>query len=97
MARPRPQQRSKGVDPEEIKYADSIRTDNGRMVRLSQIRPDTVLRIGGHELKAELIAAKMVGALLACGDTVRGIAISQGDVIFCEKHGEDEFVADIVS
>lgn len=79
---------------EQIVYPDSIKIDGGRLVRLTSLNPNTQLSIGGRKIRAGDIP--YVSVLLECGvGGVRGIALSVGDLVFCEVHSEETHVAAI--
>jgi hypothetical protein len=82
---------------EERKYPDSITTDNGKTIRLSQLKKNNKVRIHGHNIKVGDIP--LTAAQLNCGHVVRGIALQLNDVVFCDKdeHREDTYVSQIIS
>ncbi len=79
---------------DDYKYPDELTVNGGRVVRLSKISDDTILKIGKHKIRAGDIPT--VAARLSCGDTIRGIAFQQGNVVFCEKHHDNVFVAEVI-
>lgn len=64
------------------KYPDSIVDDNGKMLRISELPAGYVINLKGHKIKVADIP--LVAATLECSHTVRGIALRENDVIFCE-------------
>ena len=84
------------VQPDR-RYPDSIETSDGRMVRVSNLRPNQTIKIGKGRVAIKVKDIPMTAALLSCGDIVRGIAFTKGDVVFCEKHHDDVFVEDLLS
>lgn len=80
---------------EQIKFPDSITLDNGRIVRVSQLPADAEITIMGRKIKASDIP--LVAVNLKCGCYLRGIALKDKDIVFCETHQVDSFVAGIVS
>lgn len=77
------------------KFPDSVTLDNGKTVRVSQLPSDAEVTIMGRTIKASDIP--LVAATLKCGCYLRGIALTVKDVIFCETHQKDSFVAEIIS
>jgi len=78
-------------------YPDSLTTSDGKVVRLSLLNPNYTVRIGPKRTPVKVKDIPLTAGLLTCGHIVRGIAFSQGNVIFCEEHGEEEIVEKIVS
>ncbi len=83
--------------PQERRYPDSIETSDGYYVRLSSLRPDQIIRITKKRIPVKASEIPMTAVVTTCGLVVRGIAFQKGDVIFCETHGADEFVENILS
>jgi len=74
-------------------YSDSVHTKNRGLVRLTELRPDEKLLIGSRWVKAGDIP--LTAAFLSCGHSIRGIALQEKDVIFCETCHQDVFVATV--
>lgn len=77
------------------RYPDSILTDDRGMVRLSDLAADEViyLRSAGNvirRIKAGDIP--LTAYTLECGHRGRGIALSVGNVLFCDSCMEDKAV-----
>lgn len=83
--------------PQERRYPDSIETSDGYFVRLSSLRPDQTIRITKKRIPVKASDIPMTAVLTTCGLVVRGIAFEEGDVIFCEQHGVDERVEEVLS
>lgn len=79
------------------KYPDTLETSDGKFVRLSQLAPEKTLYIGKKRVAVKVKDIPLTAALLTCGHIVRGIAFSQGNVIFCEEHSDEEIVEEILS
>ena len=83
---------------ENIKYADSLEVDAGKgltqTVRITKMRPNDTVRVHGRRIKIKDIPLN--AATLNCGHIVHGIAFTVGDVVFCEEHEKDDFVAEIL-
>lgn len=81
-----------------IKYADSLEVDAGhnetQTVRITKMRPNDTVRVHGRRIKVGDIPITV--AILKCGHVVRGIAFEVDNVVFCEQHQEDDFVAEIL-
>lgn len=78
---------------EQVRYPDSILTDSGRMVRVSNLNPDTKIKVHGRMIRVGSIPITV--GRLTCGDVVRGIALFKGAHVFCDKHGDDERVVEV--
>jgi hypothetical protein len=76
---------------EEIRYADSIKTDNRGMVRLSELSPDDTVVIQGRSISAKMIP--LSNYTLECGHTGQGIAVTNGRAFYCEVCKDTKFVA----
>lgn len=63
-------------------FSDSIHTKNKGLVRLTELKSDERLLIGSRWVTVGDIP--LTAAFLECGHTVRGIALQEGDHIFCE-------------
>lgn len=72
------------------KYSDSIHTKNLGLVRLTEIDPETELFIGNRWVIAGDIP--LTAALLKCGHHIRGIALQEGDIIFCDSCHDESYV-----
>lgn len=79
----------------EKKYPDEITLDSGKVVRISKLPNEYVLKIQGHKIKVADIP--MVAARLNCGCLIRGIALAKRDIFFCDLHHQDTFVAEILA
>ena len=79
------------------KYPDSIETSEGKIVRLSELNPEKIIHIGHTRTPIKVKDVPLTAVLLSCGDMVRGIAFSPGDLIFCEKHHDEIIVEEILS
>lgn len=77
----------------EIRYSDSILTQNIGMVRVTELDPDTELKIAGRWIVAADIPLNI--ASLSCGHIIRGIALKEGNVVFCETCKDQVFATDI--
>ena len=71
----------------EIRDPYSIKTDDGEMVNAKTAAPNRVIRIHGHKIRIKDIP--ITAARLACGHSIRGIAFSQGNLVYCDKHEEN--------
>jgi hypothetical protein len=80
---------------EPRRFHDSVTLDNGKTVRISALPEEAEIKIMGRTIKVSDIP--LVAASLKCGCYIRGIALKQRDVIFCETHQKDSFVAEIIS
>lgn len=74
-------------------YSDSVHTRNKGLVRLSELDPDEKLLIGDRWVTVGDIP--LTAAFLSCGHPIRGIALQEKDVIFCESCHQDVFVASV--
>jgi hypothetical protein len=79
------------------RFPDTLETSDGTLVRLSLLKPEKTIYIGKRRIPIKVKDIPQTSALLTCGVIVRGIAFTQGNVVFCEKHQEDEIVEEIVS
>lgn len=77
------------------KFPDSITLDSGRTVRLSQLSPNTAITIMGRTINAGDIP--LVAVTLKCGCYMRGIALKEKDIVFCETHKEDTTVVEVIN
>jgi hypothetical protein len=84
------------TDTQTRRYPDTIETSEGKLVRLSDLRPDQTIRIGKHHTAIKVKNIPITVALLSCGDVVRGIAFNEGNVVFCETCHENKFVAELL-
>ncbi len=75
-------------------FSDSIHTQNRGLVRLTELKPEEKLKIGGRWVTVADIP--LTAAILECGHAVRGIALQEGDIIFCETDHDTSSVASIV-
>lgn len=73
----------------EQRHSDSVTTRNRGVVRLTEINPEARLHIGNRWVRAGDIP--LTTSTLDCGHIVRGVAISTGDVIFCDKCQTEKF------
>lgn len=80
----------------ERRYPDSIETSEGHWVRVSSLPAEKVIRIGKKRIPIKVGDIPMTAVALTCGTIVRGIAFNVGDVVFCEVHQQNEFVATIL-
>lgn len=76
-------------------YGDTIKLDNGKVVRLSQLDHEDVIQIRGKEIRVADIP--LVAAQLKCGCLIRAIAVQKRDIIFCDKHHQESFVVEVVA
>lgn len=76
---------------EPIRFPDSILTDDRGMVRLSELSPQTRVKVRGRYIVAKNIP--LSAYFLDCTHTGQGIAIAEGQIIFCEKCRENRRVA----
>lgn len=76
---------------DEIRYSDSILTDDRGMVRLSELNPQTRIKVRGRYIVAKNIP--LSAYFLDCNHSGQGIAIAEGQVIFCESCKETRRVA----
>lgn len=76
----------------EHRYADSIETSDGKWVRISTMNPNATIKIGPRRVRVRVGDIPMNVATLTCGEILRGIAFTEGNVVFCEKHQVDEIV-----
>lgn len=79
------------------KFPDTLETSDGTLVRLSLLSPNKTLYIGKRRIAVKVKDIPQTSALLTCGAIVRGIAFTEGNVVFCEEHRVDEIVEEIVS
>lgn len=75
---------------EEIRYADSLKTDNRGMVRLGELDPDDIVVIQGKKIAARMIP--LSNYTLECGHTGQGIAVTTGRAFYCETCKDMKFV-----
>lgn len=68
--------------PQERRFKDSIFTDDGE-VQLGNLSPKSTISIGGRKIKVSDIPWSVF--VMACGHRDKGLAVSIGTVIFCEK------------
>lgn len=85
---------AKSQETTEIRDPYSIKTDNGEVVDTYTANPNRTIQIHGHRIKIKDIP--ITAARLDCGHTVRGIAFSQGNLVYCEKHGDKTLVPSVV-
>jgi hypothetical protein len=78
---------------EEQRFADSILTQNRGMVRLTELDPKERLKIAGRWVEVADIPLNAV--FLSCGHPMRGIALAEGNVVFCESCKDNVFVASV--
>lgn len=81
------------TDYKERRFSDSIETSDGKWVRISNLHPDKIIKIGSQRISVRVGDIPMNAVALSCGDMIRGIALSVGDIIFCENHQTEESVA----
>lgn len=74
-----------------VRYADSLVTEDRGIVRLRDLRPSDEVVFHGHTLKVRDIP--ITYATLDCSHGSSGIALSEGDVVFCEVCAADKRVA----
>jgi hypothetical protein len=77
------------------KYPDEIEIEGGRMVRLSQLNKDKMINVRGHSIRVGDIPLTAVE--LNCGHVVRGIALQEKDILFCEEHQQNSVVVLLLS
>lgn len=75
---------------EETRYADSLKTDNLGMVRLSELAPDDIVVIQGRSIAARLIP--LSNYTLECGHVAQGIAVTVGRAFYCADCKDTKFV-----
>lgn len=80
------------TDYKEHRYADSVETSDGKWVRITMMNPDARIKIGPQRRLVRVGDIPLNAATLTCGEIIRGIAFSVGNVVFCEKHHVEEFV-----
>lgn len=78
---------------DETRYPDSVLTQNLGMVRITEVDPTTRLKIAGRWIVAADIPLNAV--FLSCGHPIRGIALAENNVVFCETCKENVFVATV--
>lgn len=71
--------------PQTTIYPDTIKTDDGRVIRVSTADPKQRIRIHGRNLRVGDIP--LTAATLACGHIIRGIAFQKNDLVYCDEHG----------
>lgn len=71
-----------------IRNPYELKTDNGVIDISKQRNLNKTIKINGHRIRISEIP--ITGATLSCGHTVRGIAFSLGDLVYCDKH-DDKF------
>lgn len=76
---------------EEIRYADSLKTDDRGMVRLSELAPNDIVVIQGRKIQAKMIP--LSNYTLECGHIGQGIAVTEGRAFYCESCKDTKFVA----
>jgi hypothetical protein len=77
------------------KYPDELTVDGGRNVRISQLSPNAIVKIHNHAIRVGDIP--LTAAELKCGHVVRGVALQDKDIIFCEEDQANSFVVLILS
>lgn len=82
---------------EKRRYADSLTTSDGRSIRIASLPADKIVRVGPKHTRIRVGDIPLNAVRLSCGDTVRGIALEKGNVMFCEKHHDNVFVAEVVA
>lgn len=65
------------------RYTDEIITDDRGEVRLTRVHPNTKLTIQGRTVLAKDVPLNRYQ--LDCAHYGVGVAVSQGDVVFCEE------------
>lgn len=78
----------------EVIYPDTIKTDDGRFIRVSTANPSQRIRVHGRNLRVRDIP--LTAAQLACTHIVRGIAFRKGDLVSCDKHGIEPLQTEVV-
>lgn len=79
----------------ERRYADSIETSDGKWVRITSMNPNHIIKIGPRRTKVRVGDIPLNAAVLSCGEIVRGVAFSKGDILFCEKHAVEEVIEQV--
>lgn len=79
----------------EKRYPDELTLDSGKVVRVTTLPADFILKIHGRKIKVADIP--MVAARLNCGCLIRGIALAKRDIFFCDLHHMDTSVAEILA
>lgn len=75
---------------EEVRYPDSLKTDDRGMVRLSDLNPNDTVVIQGRKIKASMIP--LSNYVLECEHRGQGIAVSEGRAFYCEVCKDTKFV-----
>lgn len=71
------------------RYLDELFTDNGP-VRVSELNQNQVIVLRGMEIKVKDIPHNRVK--FECGHISTGIAINEGDMIYCEQCSQEQKV-----
>jgi hypothetical protein len=77
----------------EQRFPDSVLTQNRGMVRLTELEPNERIKVAGRWVKVDSI--KLNAAILTCGHPIRGIALTENDVVFCDSCKDQSFVATV--
>lgn len=74
-------------------YADILQTDNRGEVRVTQLHPNTVLKIAGRTFLAKDVPLTVY--TLKCGHKDSGIAVEEKDLVFCDKCADNSHVVKV--
>ena len=81
----------KNTNLDIVRFPDSILTDDRGMVRLSELNPQARIKVHGRYIIAKNIP--LSAYFLDCNHSGQGIAITEGQVLFCEPCKETRRVA----
>lgn len=74
---------AKATITQEVRYPDSILTDDRGMIRLRDLNPQARIKVHGHYIMAKKIPLSIY--TLSCGHKEQGIAVTVKELIFCES------------
>lgn len=82
---------AKATKTQEVRYPDSILTDDHGMIRLRDLNPQSRIKVHGRYIRVNKIPLTIY--TLNCGHKDQGIAVTVGELIFCDEcHGTQEVV-----
>lgn len=81
----------KNTTVDTVRFPDSILTDDRGMLRLSDLDPQSRIKVRGRYIVVKNIP--LSAYFLDCNHSGQGIAIAEGQVIFCETCKETRRVA----
>lgn len=78
-------------------YADNLTTENRGVVRLTELRSTDRLkiRVGNRSQWVTVRDIPINVAHLECGHVLRGIALHQNGVTFCEECHNERFITEV--